>query len=103
MKTRKLDVLAALSLALSCLIWGAQTQAQTPTPLIAQACAGCHGQAGAGQGSVPRIAGYSRDLFVSQWAAFRANERPGTIMGRVARGYTDAEVAELAAYFASLK
>src|SRR5690606_4567002 len=67
-------------------------QAPVP-PLIAQACAGCHGQAGAGSGSVPKIAGYSRDLFIAQWAAFRRKERPATIMDRVARGYTDAEVA----------
>lgn len=32
--------------------------------------------------------------------AFRANERPATIMGRIARGYTDAEIAALAAQFA---
>jgi sulfide dehydrogenase cytochrome subunit len=32
--------------------------------------------------------------------AFRANERPGTIMGRIARGYSDAEIAAIAAYFA---
>jgi sulfide dehydrogenase cytochrome subunit len=34
--------------------------------------------------------------------AFAANERPGTIMGRIARGYTEAEIAALAAHFAAL-
>lgn len=82
----------------------AQSQAKAPEPpLMAQACAGCHGQAGAGSGSVPRIAGYSRDLFIAQWKAFRAKERPATIMDRVASGYTDAEVAVLADYFSKLK
>lgn len=72
-------------------------------PLIAQACVGCHGQAGAGQGVVPKIAGYNRELFIAQWGAFKANQRPATIMNRVARGYTDAEVAALAEYFARIK
>lgn len=79
------------------------SSAQAPEPpLIAQACAGCHGQAGAGSGSVPKIAGFSRDLFIAQWAAFRKKERPATIMDRIAKGYTDAEVAQLADYFSKL-
>jgi cytochrome subunit of sulfide dehydrogenase len=72
-------------------------------PLIAQGCAGCHGQAGAGGGSVPRIAGYNRDLFIAHWKAFRDKQRPAIIMDRVAPGYTDAEVAVLADYFSKLK
>ncbi len=72
-------------------------------PAIALACASCHGPNGAGQGSIPPIAGHDRAAFVQSWAAFRANERPATIMNRIARGYTDAEVAELADYFSSLR
>ena len=80
------------------------SSAQSPQPpLIAQGCVGCHGQAGAGSGSVPRIAGYNRDLFIAQWAAFRTKQRPATIMDRVATGYKDAEVAALADYFSKLK
>ena len=78
--------------------------AQTPQPpLIAEGCVGCHGQAGAGKGRTPKIAGYDRDLFVQQFAAFRNKQRPATIMDRVASGYTDAEVALLADYFSKLK
>jgi cytochrome c553 len=78
--------------------------AQSPAPpLVAQGCAGCHGQAGAGGGSVPKIAGYDRDLFIAQWTAFREKRRPATIMDRIAKGYTDAEVARLADYFSRLK
>jgi cytochrome c553 len=32
--------------------------------------------------------------------AFRSNERPGTIMGRIARGYNDAEIAAISDYIA---
>ena len=72
-------------------------------PLIAQGCAGCHGQAGAGEGAVPVIAGYDRDAFLTVWAEFRADERAATIMNRIAPGYTDDEVAALADYFSGLE
>lgn len=93
---------ALLGLALA-LVPAAALAQSAPAPLIALSCAGCHGPAGAGEGSVPRIAGYDREAFVQSWAAFRANERPASIMNRIARGFTDAEVAELAAYFAALR
>jgi sulfide dehydrogenase cytochrome subunit len=32
--------------------------------------------------------------------AFRSNERPGTIMGRIARGYSEAEIAAIAEFIA---
>jgi cytochrome subunit of sulfide dehydrogenase len=92
-----------ISAALAAGLMAGAAAAEAPAPLIAQSCAGCHGQAGAGVGAVPEIAGIDPERFVRIWAEFRANERPATIMGRIARGYTDAEVAELAAYFASLK
>lgn len=72
-------------------------------PLIAESCIGCHGDGGSGEGGVPSIRGYDRADFVRVWSQFRANERPATIMGRIARGYNDAEVAALADYFSSLK
>jgi sulfide dehydrogenase cytochrome subunit len=76
---------------------------QPPAPNVAQGCIGCHGQAGAGVGTIPAIAGYDRDDFITHWGEFRANERPATIMNRIARGYSDAEVAALAEYFSSLR
>jgi sulfide dehydrogenase cytochrome subunit len=76
--------------------------AEADGPLLAQACAGCHGQAGAGQGQIPAIAGYDREAFAQVWSEFRDNQRPATIMNRIARGYTEDEVAALAAYFAEL-
>lgn len=72
-------------------------------PMLAQGCAGCHGQAGAGQGSVPDLRGYDRDGFIRLWEEFRTDARPATMMNRIARGYTEAEVAALADYFASLE
>jgi sulfide dehydrogenase cytochrome subunit len=82
---------------------------QAPTgaaaPLAAQGCIGCHGSNGAGMaaGGVPAIAGQDAQGLAAALIAFRGNERPGTIMNRVARGYSDAEIAAVAAYFAAQK
>ncbi len=96
-------ILAALAPFQTAWAQTARTPAPAQAPAIALACASCHGPNGAGQGSIPPIAGHDRAAFVRSWAAFRANERPATIMNRIARGYTDAEAAELADYFASLR
>ncbi|ALK09836.1 c-type cytochrome [Blastochloris viridis] len=78
--------------------------ARTPAPLLAQACAGCHGQNGEGQNGTPILAGYDRNALVQVWGEFRNNQRPAaTIMARIARGYSDQEVATLADYFAAVK
>lgn len=69
--------------------------------LLAEACLGCHGAGNAGVGSVAGIAGRPAPELAAQLAAFRANERPGTIMGRIARGYSDAEVAAVSAWLAA--
>jgi sulfide dehydrogenase cytochrome subunit len=85
------------SLALAAL---AAAPAAAQAPLAAEGCVACHGPAGSGQGSIPALAGRDANELAAAMRAFRANERPGTIMGRIARGYSDAEIAAIAAYFA---
>jgi sulfide dehydrogenase cytochrome subunit len=71
-------------------------------PLAAEGCIGCHGPGGAGSGAIPALAGRDAAELRSLMAAFRADERPATIMGRVARGYTEAEIAAMSEHFARL-
>lgn len=75
-------------------------RAQSAPPAV-HGCSGCHGPAGEGVGTIPPIA---RTMGVAEFDAamrqFRADQRPATIMNRIARGFTDAELAQLAAYFA---
>ncbi len=95
------SALAAAILALSVL--SAPAMAQAPAPLAAEGCIGCHGPDGRGvTGGIP-IAGRDRAELVAIMTAFRANERPGTIMGRIARGYTDAEIAAVAEHFSRIR
>lgn len=91
---RTVFLLASLALALSAAFPAA---GETPAPLAAYACGGCHGVGAQGAGGVPALAGRPKDEIVSAMAAFRSGERPGTIMGRIARGYSEVETAAIAA------
>lgn len=77
--------------------------AQAQAPLAAEGCYGCHGPGGMGAGAIPAIAGRDAAELRALMADFRANERPASIMGRVARGYTDAEIAAIAEHFAQAR
>ncbi len=70
---------------------------------LAAPCAGCHGTGGRPPaGSViPGLAGRNANEFVSLFNAYRSGERASEEMGRIARGYTDSEIAALAAWFAA--
>lgn len=77
----------------------------TDVRYIAANCANCHGtdgQAAAGAG-LPGLAGLSVTYFTEQMNAFKTGKRQGTIMHQLAKGYTDAEIAQMAAYFAAQK
>ena len=78
---------------------GASSHAQAPNPnaaVAAEACFGCHGPSGQGATGGAAIAGRDRADLNATMIAFRNNERAGTIMGRIARGYSDAEIATIA-------
>ena len=90
---------AALGLALALTL---PTAAAAQAPLVAQGCLGCHGASGAGSAAIPGLSGRPAAELASAMRAFAAKERQGTIMGRIARGYTEAEITALAAHFAAL-
>jgi sulfide dehydrogenase cytochrome subunit len=82
--------------------WLASPAAHAQAPLVAEGCLGCHGPNGTGSNPVPAIAGRDARDLQAMLLAFRANERAATIMGRVARGYTEAEIAAVSEHFARL-
>lgn len=70
---------------------------------IAANCANCHGTAGRSVGGMPSLAGRSQDELARIVREFRDGKRPATIMHQIAKGYTDAQIASVAAFFASQK
>lgn len=66
--------------------------------IIASTCYGCHGPNGVSKGAIPSLKGLGADHIKTQMMAFRSGSRSGTIMNRIAKGYSDAEIAAVAAY-----
>jgi sulfide dehydrogenase cytochrome subunit len=68
--------------------------------MLAQSCMACHGPGGSSvAGPMPTIGGQTAGYIENAMKAFRDGTRPSTVMGRLAKGYTDAEVAAMAKYF----
>ena len=71
---------------------------------LASGCAICHGTDGrAVTKDVIPLAGLPSQHIASQMRAFRDGQRPATVMHQIAKGYTDAQIDALAAWFSSQK
>jgi len=70
---------------------------------LGDACTSCHGVDGQSQGAIPSIGGLDQSALLAKLKSYKANEDGPTIMNRILRGYTDAELAALATYFSSVK
>lgn len=72
----------------------------TPASMLANACAACHGLKGSSQGpATPSIAGISTEYFIDAMIAFQEDERPATVMNRIAKGYSEEQIEHMAEYF----
>lgn len=70
---------------------------------LAATCFTCHGTDGRSvDGVPPSLAGQNRDYLLKQMQEFRDGKRPATIMHQHAKGYTDAQLALIAGYFAAV-
>ena len=71
---------------------------------LAAGCAICHGTDGkAVTKDVIPLAGLPREHIAAQMRAFRDGQRPATVMHQIAKGYTDAQIDAMAAWFAAQK
>ncbi|OSM02091.1 putative cytochrome C, class I [Magnetofaba australis IT-1] len=71
---------------------------------MANTCAGCHGTDGMANGpAMPNIAGQPANYLIPVMKEFRSGERYSTIMGRIAKGYSDAEIEALSKAVAGWK
>ena len=71
---------------------------------LAANCAACHGTNGNSVGgAVPGLAGANKEYFVAQMKAFKEGKREATVMHQIAKGYSDAEIAAIADFFAAQK
>lgn len=66
-------------------------------------CASCHGEAGEGNASTPRLAGQVRDYLAKQLVDFRSGVRDNAHMTYVAKGLDENDIQGLAAYYAQIR
>ena len=76
-------------------------QAQT-AQAMAQNCFVCHGPGAKGSLAIVALAGLPKELIAQQLLAFKADQRPGTIMNRIAKGYGDEQIAAIAEFVAKM-
>lgn len=96
-------LLAVPALALASWPAAAQTQDALYVRSLAATCANCHGTQGQAQAgsSVVSLAGMPREHLIAQMKAFQSGSRSATIMHQLAKGYSDAQIAQIAGYFAA--
>jgi sulfide dehydrogenase cytochrome subunit len=82
---------------------GAATVVSAEPPAGAAACSGCHPSSARVASPVPRLTGRDRAEIVKAMQDFRSGTRAGTVMDRIAKGFTDAEIQAIAAWYAEQK
>lgn len=108
----KNNTIAGFMMSLLCLALSPLAQAQSAggkealyTQSLAATCANCHGTNGkvVPGSSVTSLAGLDKSYIIAQMAAFKSGARPATVMHQISKGYNDAQIESLAAYFAAQK
>lgn len=75
---------------------------RSPGELLAFNCAGCHGFNGHSVGpDIPSLAGFPEDYFVYTMMDYKDGSRFGTIMERIAWGYTEEDFQAMAEFYAA--
>ena len=93
--------IAAARIAALCLLASAAALPRAVAePAGARTCSGCHAPAGI-DAAIPSIAGRPAEEIVAAMAAFRTDEREATVMGRIAKGFTDDETRAIADWIAA--
>jgi cytochrome c553 len=68
-------------------------------PVGASACSGCHPTRSTAEARVPALAGRDAQEIVTQMRAFPSGQRDATVMDRIAKGYSEAEIEAIASWY----
>lgn len=98
-------VLLALSFGFVLNVCAQQTAENLYQRATAATCANCHGTDGrtTENSAIPALAGMPKDYMILQLKAFKEGTRPATVMHQLTKGLTDAQINQVALYYASLK
>ena len=79
----------------------ATSAAAAEPPPGATSCSGCHPPSASVETKVPPLRGRDPAEIVAAMQAFRSGERLSTVMGRLAKGFSDDETRAIAASLAA--
>jgi len=96
-------LLKSLAAAIGLASIAAAATASAEPPAGAASCSGCHPASSRVASPVPRLAGLDRAAIVRAMQEFRSGQRAGTVMDRIAKGFTDDEIQAIAAWIAAQK
>lgn len=90
---------AWLTAALACTLMQAGTAHAADAPPGATSCTGCHAVSRSVDTAVPGIAGRKPADLAAAMRDFKSGTRPATVMGRIAKGFSDPEIEAIAVWF----
>ncbi len=96
MKATRIVTAAALVLGL---IGPALAAGPADAPPGAMSCSGCHPAAQSVDTTVPRLIDRNPGDIVAAMEAFKSGQRPSTVMDRIAKGFSDAEIKAIAIWY----
>ena len=67
--------------------------------MLALPCTTCHGTFGKSHSTIPSLNILTREQLYQAMLAFKNGQRHATLMNRIAKGYSDAELQAIADYF----
>ena len=103
MKIMRVARTVAISLVATCVWSSAYAQDSSTVRGMAATCTFCHGTDGRSVGTTPSLAGVDKAYMAQQMKDYKTGKRPGTIMHQLAKGYSDDQIDQIAAYFAAQK
>jgi cytochrome subunit of sulfide dehydrogenase len=68
-------------------------------PPGAMSCSGCHPAARSVDTTVPRLINRNPGDIVAAMQSFKSGQLPSTVMGRIAKGFSDAEIKAIAIWY----
>jgi sulfide dehydrogenase cytochrome subunit len=77
---------------------GASSCSGCHPPSASAETSGCHPPSASAETKVPPLRGHDPAEVVAAMQAFRSGERPSTVMGRIARGFSDDETRAIAVW-----
>ncbi|WP_249135018.1 cytochrome C [Bradyrhizobium sp. AUGA SZCCT0222] len=83
--------------------WSSPLLAASVPPPGAAACSGCHAAGAVPASPVSRLYGRDASDIMTAMTGFRDGSLPGTVMNRIAKGFSDDELRAIAAWLAAQK